>query len=312
MAPIPRANLGDLTEWQKRVNDDTLLSKLSLPGTHNSAASHISFPSVQCQGASVTEQLEHGVRFLDIRCAVPFWTGCGGVFGSSPGDLQVIHGNFPVKIPFPEKLDSVLKEVYDFVGKHKSESVVVSLKAEGAHKWEGDEFADIIWSRYVHPNEEKWYLKNKIPRMGECRGKVILFRRFGCNDDSKKDNYGINAQWWKYNCDNDNRENVAVQDWCEVMKPEDINQKVTYINDHIKRAVEFNSTSEADSNGKLYINFCSGSNFWNPQCWPRNVSKGVFDGVTDKIDRGAGVIIIDYAETNQWDFVRSMVALNFD
>ncbi|CAN6664150.1 hypothetical protein TRVA0_035S01442 [Trichomonascus vanleenenianus] len=309
MAPIPKADIKDLVEWMKKVDDNTLLSKLTLPGTHNSAASHLSFPSVQCQGASVTDQLEHGVRFLDVRCATPFWQGCG--LGDGPQDLQVIHGAFPVRIPFPIKLHNVLADVYAFLEKHKSETVVVSLKAEGTHKWEGDEFADIIWNKYVKPNESRWYLDNKIPRLNEARGRVILFRRFGCKDEQKADHYGINAQWWNYNCDQDDRGAFCVQDWCEVMEPNDITKKVGYINDHIKRATEYNSTAQADQSAKLYVNFCSGSNFWNPKCWPRGVSKGVFTGVSGKIGTGAGVIIIDYAEENQWGLVREMVQFNF-
>ena len=80
---------------------------MSIPGTHNSAACHVALPSVQCQGATVTEQLEHGVRFLDVRVGKLF-------LGNDVKDLQVIHGKFPVKIPFPLKLTDTLNEVYQF------------------------------------------------------------------------------------------------------------------------------------------------------------------------------------------------------
>lgn len=310
MAPIPKADIKDLVEWQKHIDDKTSVGVLSLPGTHNSAASHISFPSVQCQGASITEQLEHGVRFLDIRCATPFYTGCG--LGSSPTDIQVIHGNFPVKIPFPHKLSDALDEVYKFLEKHKSESVIVSLKPEGSHKWEGDEFADLLWDKYLHNDENKWFLENKIPSVGEIRGKAVLFRRFGVKDNNRKKNYGIDAAWWKYNCQQDDRGHLVVQDFCEVMEPKDVNTKVNYVNEHIKRAQEFNATSGANEQSKLYINFCSGSNFFNPKCWPKNVAKGVAEGCMNNVGKGSGVIIVDYADYDQWAFPRALVKLNFE
>jgi hypothetical protein len=42
MPPLPRSDPGDLTEWQKQIADNMLISKLAIAGTHNSAASHIS------------------------------------------------------------------------------------------------------------------------------------------------------------------------------------------------------------------------------------------------------------------------------
>ena len=84
-------NMVDYKTWLKDIDNNTRISKLSIPGTHNSAACHTALPSVQCQGASVTEQLEHGVRFLDIRVGKLF-------VGNDVKDLQVIHGKFPVKI----------------------------------------------------------------------------------------------------------------------------------------------------------------------------------------------------------------------
>lgn len=307
MPPIPRSDIKDLINWQAKLPDTIKLSKLALPGTHNSAACHLSFPSVQCQGASVTDQLEHGVRFLDIRVATTFCVSCG-LFGSGPDDLQVIHGNFPVRIPFPLKLSSVLDEVYDFLDHHKSETVVVSLKLEGASQMPSQEFADLLWGKYIHPAANKWYLKNEIPQLGHVRSKAILFRRFGVTGD-KQQSYGLEASWWQYNTTQDERGYLVVQDWCEVQTPVDIAKKSEYITDHLKRAIEYNSTAVADNQAKLYINFCSGSNFWNPRCWPKKVARGVA-GISQSLGKSCGIVIIDFADDNQWQTVRTLVKLN--
>ena len=168
--------------WMKDIDDNVSLGKLAIPGTHNSAACHTALPSVQCQGESVTDQLEHGVRFLDIRVAKKFLSE-----GEAAKDLQVIHGKFPVKIPFPLMFLDVLDEVYDFLAKNKSETVFVSLKQEGQDTWDNDkdEFGNCIWDRYVNKNKDKWYLNNNIPRLGDARGKVILFRRFGVRNEDR-------------------------------------------------------------------------------------------------------------------------------
>jgi len=56
-----------LNQWMSKLKDDTPLSILSIPGTHNSVTYRSALPSVRCQAVNVTEQLENGVRFLDIR-----------------------------------------------------------------------------------------------------------------------------------------------------------------------------------------------------------------------------------------------------
>ena len=60
-------------------------------------------------------------------------------------------------------------------------------------KWEEDEFADLIWRNYISPRSGCWYLNSRVPTMGECRGKAILFRRFGCKDQERASTYGIDA-----------------------------------------------------------------------------------------------------------------------
>jgi 1-phosphatidylinositol phosphodiesterase len=308
MHPNSKTQLTGLESWLHKVPDNTKLSKIALPGTHNSAACYISFPSVRCQEVSVTEQLQNGVRFLDIRAAAPYLSSCGAVFGRLH-ELQVIHGDFPVRLPFPVKLKSVLDEIYDFLDHNKSETVIVSLKPEGPHHFHAHQFSDIIWDEFIVPRADKWHLKNDIPTIGEVRGKAILFRRFGISSSNDSQNFGIDAASWKYNTIEDEPGFLSVQDWCEVMVPADIAKKVTYINDHLKRAIEYNSTAKSDENCKLYINFFSGSNSLNHKCWPRKVSQGLV-GVTQSLGKSCGIVVIDFANANDWEIARTVIALN--
>ncbi|EGV66397.1 phosphatidylinositol-specific phospholipase C [Yamadazyma tenuis] len=292
--------------WMKEVNDDTSIGKLSIPGTHNSAACHTALPSVQCQGESVTDQLKHGVRFLDIRCGKLFLKE-----GDEAKDLQVIHGKFPVKIPFPEKLTDVLEEVYDFVGDNDSETVIVSLKQEGTDDWnnDDDEFANCIWDRYINKNKDKWYLENNIPRLQDARGKVILFRRFGLKNQDKENSFGFDAHTWKYNTTNDDRGTFAVQDFCELEDASAIEKKVDYVADFAKNAIEYNSSN---SDPKLFVNFGSGANFFNTECWPEKVAIKMSDGHIDKhFGKGNGVIVLDYVERDDWKLVKKLIDHNF-
>ena len=59
------------TDWMAELSDESSLSSITIPGTHDSATAHI-FPSffLQCQKLEFAQQLEAGYRYLDIRVAL--------------------------------------------------------------------------------------------------------------------------------------------------------------------------------------------------------------------------------------------------
>ncbi|RCK66682.1 1-phosphatidylinositol phosphodiesterase [Candida viswanathii] len=293
----------DYKTWLREIDDNKKISQLSIPGTHNSAACHTALPSVQCQGASVTKQLENGVRFLDIRVGKLF-------VGDDVKDLQVIHGKFPVKIPFPLKLTDTLEEVYKFLQNNNSETVIVSIKQEGSDDWDNknDEFGKLIWEKYVNPNKDKWFLKTDLPRVGDARGKAILFRRFGVQDENLKKEFGISASFWDYNTTDDDRGQFVVQDFCEVNSAGDLPKKIGYVKDLAKKAQEYTASKD----DKLFLNFTSGSNFFDKQCWPEPISKAMIEGnIQETFTKGVGIIVLDYAEAENWKLPRALIDTNF-
>lgn len=294
------------SDWMKDIGDDTSLARLSVPGTHNLAACHMALPLVQCQGESVTDQLKHGVRFLDIRVAKPFLD----TEGDKQYNLQVIHGKFPVKIPFLEKLSLVLDEVYDFLQDHSGETVVVLLKQEGPDNWDNDndEFPNCIWDRYVNPRKDKWYLGTTIPSLRDARGKVVLFRRFGVKNEQRNNEFGINAGWL-YNTQDDDRGIVRVQDFCELNLLEDIVTKAGYVKNLLDAAKLYNSSN---SDPKLFLNFCSGANFFNTDCWPEKVAVAMEkQNIQDTFGKGCGIVVLDYCERDNYRMVKELVDKNF-
>ena len=56
------------SNWMSAVPDDTLISELSIPGTHDTCAL-IDHPLgfARCQNRDLREQLYSGIRFIDIR-----------------------------------------------------------------------------------------------------------------------------------------------------------------------------------------------------------------------------------------------------
>ena len=66
MVPIAKTNKAK--PWMKNLSDNTLISEMIIPGTHDSGAMHSLFDvSGKCQDMKISDQLKIGVRFLDIR-----------------------------------------------------------------------------------------------------------------------------------------------------------------------------------------------------------------------------------------------------
>lgn len=59
------------SKWMQDLDDNTNVSNLSIPGTHDSATYAVpcnGFPKLsQCQVMNINEQLNCGIRYLDIR-----------------------------------------------------------------------------------------------------------------------------------------------------------------------------------------------------------------------------------------------------
>ena len=116
------------TDWMETVPDETKLSNMSIPGTHDSCTQYEDMRyNFQCQDASVATQLIYGYRYLDMRLV-----------------LEQKHAQQPLVLkhsiarcktsnsPFAGTLtlDDVLRDVSAFLDAHPTETVILSMKAE--------------------------------------------------------------------------------------------------------------------------------------------------------------------------------------
>lgn len=146
-------------DWMKGQADIIPISLLAVPGTHDSCArSEAQGVKWKCQTVSIGEQLLGGIRYFDIRLVL------------ENGTFQVHHRSVAQNITFSE----VQKTTFDFLRKYPSEFVYMRVKHE-----EGtlDGFESTFLSK-VYPYSSSWFLENRIPRLGEVRGKIVLLQNF--------------------------------------------------------------------------------------------------------------------------------------
>jgi 1-phosphatidylinositol phosphodiesterase len=330
-----------LESWMGKLKDETSLSALSIPGTHNSPTHHIALPSVRCQAVSVRDQLDNGVRFLDIR-----------VQPESPNDsskdgLILVHSAFPVSLTGTKYFRGLIEKVHAFLDANPTETVIISLKREGVGKSTDQQLSKILNDHYAN-DASRWFTDNRIPTLGESRKKVVLIRRFALDDSLKEENGGkgwaIDAESWPDNCADGTCSSgeIRVQDFYEVAESINIDKKITYANDQLERAAQTVCVLPGDMNGAsaeiqpppFFMNFLSASNFWRANCWPDKIAAKVNPSIIDYLcrrhnestriggpddgegrknigDGSTGIVVCDWVGLNgDWDLVRCIVGMN--
>ena len=170
------------------INDKVYLSQLNIAGTHDSATAYVSMENqARCQDKTIAEQLSMGVRFFDIRL-----TKKGNEFYLIHSLADCYSDKAKTKrLTFEE----VLSDCKDFLSKNPAETVIVSIKQDRGiiNRW----FFPPFYDKYIKGDEKSWYLENKVPTLGECRGKIVLMRRCRVwQSFYKSAKGGLNFSFW--------------------------------------------------------------------------------------------------------------------
>ena len=179
-------------DWMKTIPDEMPLSTVTIPGTHDSASEYI-FPGyfLNCQNTSIRQQLENGYRYLDIRVAVT--TDKHGKqclkfvhnFGTCRKGFSWFSGTLYVS--------ETIRDITAYLKKHPSETVIFCVNAE--NKKDNVKTVQKLLYKMIEKDKSAWYLKNAIPTMKECRGKIVLASRFGNPNDYDTSEQGLNFAW---------------------------------------------------------------------------------------------------------------------
>jgi len=148
--------------WMSKLDDALTLNELSIPATHDSGAT-ISFMGVsgQCQKTTIKEQLDMGVRLLDIRLRLV------------DNELNVVHGIVDQKLTFA----SVLDDVTSFIDTNPSEFLIVSIKEDDDPKNSTVAFNEKV--EQMLKEHDSISRDQSFPQtVGDARGKIFILARY--------------------------------------------------------------------------------------------------------------------------------------
>ena len=243
---VPCAAESSGQDWLSRLPDKTLLHQIHLPGTHNSAALLEPLPgTAKCQSLTIEEQLNAGIRFLDIRCR------------HQNSGFSLHHGFVDQKQTFAQ----LQQTLADFLTQNPSEAIVVSIQETSKPDNNSRSFAETFLS-YQAKKPKLWLYKTRLPSLKEVRGKAILLRRF-----RSEQSLGIDATNW-HNKGGHPNNLLVLQDGFKVKKLENkwllMKQLWLKASDHPNK-LALNFASGYQSNKLGIPNITSVSNFINPR-----------------------------------------------
>lgn len=207
------------TSWMRDIPDHTLVTELSLPGTHDSACIGGPLGFMQTQNLDLSHQLLAGIRFLDIRLAhyqdnlfvhhdVVHMEKCYA-------DVLAICSDFLSRFPYEavflsikeeERADSTLGRLApsEAFGKDRGDPVNWVIRSSSfedafhARTWQHIEDASLFYNFAVPlPGGDPEAIGPALTSettLKDVRGKIVLLRRFEGGDD-----VGFDLTYWPDN-----------------------------------------------------------------------------------------------------------------
>lgn len=285
--------------WMQFVpNQQLKLTALTIPGTHDTCTSGVDRVSIsRCQEMTLAEQLERGIRFIDIRL-VPATNGSGVT------DLQLYHGIENLRLWFSTDVLDVCKK---FLVDHPAETIVMCIKKEDSAVTDADfvsalagYLSDGVFYREWDAAGHRSKLHDQgVPTLDEAKGSIVLFRRYSGSRD------GIDAHTgWPGDDETKNPTRGQVP-----MMVQDIYAfQVGTQGDKWKIVDSFLTRASQDTSDTWWVNFSSASVAGLP---PRLVSDTINPQLQGRLDTFAsagnslrlGTIVMDFPTDHMIDML---------
>jgi 1-phosphatidylinositol phosphodiesterase len=231
--------------WMSSLKDEASLTEISIPGSHDSGATKsLADIAGVCQDSSISDQLNNGVRYLDIR------------LGAYKDYLTVYHGSINQDLSFTQ----VLETTTSFLKAHPTELILLSVKEEKKPDKSSLSFETLL-KQSVQSYFSFFYTERALPKLGAARGKMVLLSRYENNT------IGIDSyQGWSDSADPtasntfdmDNGVSFKIQDHYKlktVQAKEDEFSALLSLSDAYYTYFTANPTTAEET---FYLNFASG------------------------------------------------------
>ena len=286
-----------LNNWMQDIEDNRLVCKMSIPGTHDTAADSGN-DWVKTQDKNIEQQLNSGIRFFDIRLV------------HDNGVLKLCHASHTFNTTF---VGDVLKTTAKFLKEHPSETVIMTIKRDNdldhgdATKYRAALQKALEGDRALTPYMVKSFRADFT--LGDLRGKMLIISRDGwiTTPSGKVTSWPDNASFTsRIESTNGRSTTLHVEDHYE----SGASDKVSYVAQNVRKAQAAFSSSQND----WFITFSSSA---GPKggAWPW-ITTGYIDPHVNNILRGnenfrtSGILVFNFAGWWEDMLTKTVIRLN--
>ena len=290
-----------LNNWMQDIEDNRLVCKMSIPGTHDTGAYSGSW-GIKTQDKTIEQQLNSGIRFFDIRLV------------HDNGVLKLCHASHTFNTTF---VGDVLKTTVEFLKEHPSETVIMTIKRDddkdhdGGTKYRFALTKALEGDRALTPYMVKSFRSDFT--LGDLRGKMLIISRDGwiMTPSGQVTKWPDNASFTSSikSTDEDIRPTTLhVEDHYKSWGSE----KVNYVAQNVRKAQAAFSSSQND----WFITFTStaGGAFFGlgiPQNTTREIDPHVNNILRgDENFRTSGILVFNFA--GWWDDMLTKTVINLN
>lgn len=316
--PLELADNKTASDWMSLLDNKRRVCKVSIPGTHdaltgmgfyNKTLRPIFNMTAISQVSTLDDQLEHGLRFFDIRPVV-----CTDTI-THQKVLRCTHGFSDLEVSFEDALDILA----DFLQEHPQEFVVVKIQhdngSENQMRWL-PMMKDFLseYNQEIHPGIFATWRPDIT--VGEVRGKILFINRV-----SYDGMFGACCEWPDEDPDVD--ENVYIDEECSrvIYSPDYTLSTTMYVQDYYKttNAKRQLTKKEAvvnmmqatnqikDEDNTWVVNHCSAYTQVSPRGYVTNaeaVHPEAIKFLLEHPNAHVGIMAIDFA---CWDYVSVII-----
>jgi 1-phosphatidylinositol phosphodiesterase len=316
------------SSWMGDIPDDVLVTALSIPGTHDSGCIEGPMGIAKTQNLDIPEQLNAGIRFLDIRLA-------------HYQDNLFVHHDV---IYMGKSYKDVLKICADFLARHPSETILMSVREEDRTDSSLGDFApsevigrltreesacrDNTRSFEAEFKGQTWEQVETAPpfynfaasppgadagdstpaftpatTLGDVRGKLILLRGFQGDQDM-----GLDVSYWL-------DDTVTRSDEDEHGNPRDAVPPIYHIEDHYSNpdgkydlVVAHLEKARGGKLEDLYITFSSAVTL-KADDYSQKINPRLNDYLAASPEGRIGIVVMDYFEEPR-ELVSNVIKMN--
>ena len=147
-------------DWMSFRSDDTKLSEMNIPGTHDTMALYGGI-TTECQTKTLTEQYDMGARFIDIRAR-------------RLGDTLPIHHGIIFQNAYFE--EDVVAPTVEWLKRHPGETILMLVMQENFKPVVGElQYHELV--RNALDGAGARYLEHMPTTLGEARGYIIIVQK---------------------------------------------------------------------------------------------------------------------------------------